>query len=95
MKKTDFTSDTVTIEAPVPRWTDMEKMVSDYDTLERNLRDLRAVLSCICLQQDDRTLNVPFDSLSDMPKGIELEVSVDRVRGNFIFKVITPDTEVK
>jgi SAM-dependent MidA family methyltransferase len=68
----------------------MERMISDYDTLERNLRDLRAVLTCIALQQDDLTLSVPFTALESVPKGTELEVSVDKVHGNFVFKAILP-----
>lgn len=86
MKKTDYT----TVDAPAPRWTDMEKMVSDFDTLERNLRDLRTVLSCIAYQQADHVLSVPFDALKAVPAGSELEVSVDRVHGNFVFRYIAP-----
>jgi hypothetical protein len=82
MKKTTF------IEAPKQRWTDMEAMVTDYDTLERNLKDLRTVLACICHQQDDLRLTVPFDALKAVPKDAQLEVSVDRVHGNYEFKLI-------
>jgi hypothetical protein len=68
----------------------MERMISDYDTLERNLKDLRTVLTCIALQQEDLTLSVPFTALEAIKPGTELEVSVDRVHGNFVFKAILP-----
>jgi len=68
----------------------MERMISDYDTLEKNLRDLRTVLTCIALQQEDLTLSVPFIALEAIKKGTELEVSVDRLHGNFVFKAILP-----
>jgi hypothetical protein len=66
----------------------MERMISDYDTLEKNLRDLRTVLTCIALQQEDLTLSVPFTALEAIKPGTELEVSVDRVHGNFVFRAI-------
>jgi SAM-dependent MidA family methyltransferase len=68
----------------------MERMISDYDTLERHLRDMRTVLTCIALQQEDLTLSVPFTALEEVPKGTELEVSVDRLHKNFVFKAILP-----
>jgi hypothetical protein len=87
MKKTDFT----TVDVPTKRWTDMDKMVSDFDALERNLRDLRTILTLICLQQDDKTLNVPLSALLALPAGTQLEVSVDRIHGNYVFKAIPAD----
>ena len=72
----------------------MERMISDYDTLERHLRDMRIVLTCIALQQDDLTLSVPFTALESVPQGTELEVSVDKVHGNFVFRaILSPATE--
>jgi hypothetical protein len=80
------------IQAPSKRvWPGMERMISDYDTLEKNLRDLRTVLTCIALQQEDLTLSVPFSALESVPKGTELEVSVDRTHGNFVFRAIIND----
>ena len=85
MKKTTF------VEAPKQRWSDMDKMISDYDTLERNLKDLRTVLACICHQQPDLALTVPFDALKAVPHDAQLEVSVDRVHGNYEFKLVLAD----
>jgi hypothetical protein len=78
-------------EAPQQRWNDMQQMISDYDTLERNLKDLRTVLACICHQQEDLRLTVPFDALKAVPHDAQLEVSVDRVHGNYEFKLILAD----
>jgi hypothetical protein len=83
VKKTKF-------DVPVGRWTPVEKMVSDYDALERNLRELRNILAVICMQQDDKTLQVPFEALRNLPPGAELEVSVDNLNQCFDFKVILP-----
>lgn len=72
-------------------WPGMDQMISDYNTLERNLRDLRTVIACICLQQDDKTFSVPFEELKKVPKDAELEVAVDRVHGNYVFTLIGTD----
>jgi hypothetical protein len=85
VKKTKF------VDAPAQRWNDMAAMVSDYDTLERNLKDLRTVLACICHQQEDLRLTVPFDALKAVPHDAQLEVTVDRVHGNYEFKLILAD----
>jgi|SRR5882672_6255513 len=68
-----------------------DKMVNDYASLERNLRELRTILAVICLQQDDKCLTVPFSALSDLPAGVELEVSVDRINSAFQFSLIGAD----
>jgi hypothetical protein len=73
-------------------WPGMDQMISDYDSLEKSLRDLRTVLAVIAWQQDDRTLSVPFVALVDLPAGVELEVSVDRTHGNYVFKAIPPES---
>lgn len=66
----------------------MDQMISDYNTLERNLRDMRTVIACICLQQDDRTFSVPFDELKKVTPEMELEVAVDCVHGNYVFTLV-------
>jgi hypothetical protein len=71
-------------------WPGMDQMISDYDTLERSLRDLRNVLAVIAWQQEDKTLSVPFTALEAMPAGVALEVSIDRVCGNYNFRAIPP-----
>lgn len=73
------------VDAPRRPWVDMDKMVSDYDTLERNLRDLRTVLAAIAWQQDDKTLTVPVAALQAMPAGVELVVAFDRVLDQYVF----------
>jgi hypothetical protein len=72
-------------------WPGMDQMITDYNTLERNLRDMRTVIACICLQQDDKTFSVPFDELKKVPNDAELEVSVDRVHGNYVFTLVGAD----
>lgn len=78
MKKTKFSDEAVSIA---------DKMVNDYASLERNLRELRTILAAICFQQDDKCLTVPFSALQ-LPAGVELEVSVDRHAEAFQFKLI-------
>lgn len=68
-------------------WPGMNQMISDYNSLEQNLRDLRTVLACICMQQDDKTFSVPFSELRKVPSDIQLEVSVDNVHWNYVFKL--------
>lgn len=72
-------------------WPGMDQMISDYNTLERNLRELRTILTCIALQQDDKKLEVPFSAIAEIPAGTELEVSIDRVHENYTFSVILPE----
>lgn len=71
-------------------WPQMKHVVEDMDKIARDLQSIKDILACIAFQQDDKTLQVPFTSLSEMPKGIELEISVDRVHGNYTFKCILP-----
>ena len=68
----------------------MKQVVEDMDKIVRDLQDIKTVLCCIAYQQDDKTLQVPFTSLAEMPKGIELEIGVDRVHGNYVFTCILP-----
>lgn len=68
----------------------MKQVIDDFDKIARDLNDVKTVICCIAFQQDDRTLSVPFSSLAAMPKGIELEISADRVHGNYVFKAILP-----
>lgn len=86
MKKTTFAPGSTQ-----QRWTDMNKMVDDFTALEKNLRDVRTVLSAIAWQQDDKTLTVPVSALQAMPKDIELEVSFDRAHDCYHFAVIHTD----
>lgn len=81
MKKTRFDTEAINIA---------DKMVADYKSLERNLRELRTVLAAICFQQPDKCLTVPFIALQ-LPEGVELEVSVDRVNDAFQFSLIGAD----
>lgn len=69
----------------------MTQVVEDMDRISRDLNDVKTVLCCIAYQQDDKTLQVPFTALSAMPKGIELEIGIDRLHGNYVFKCILPD----
>lgn len=82
MKKTKFSDEAINIT---------DKMVSDYANLERNLRELRTILACICMQQDDKCLTVPFSAMTTLPAGVELEVSVDRVNSAFQFSLVGVD----
>lgn len=68
-----------------------KQVIEDMDKISRDLHDIKTVIACICWQQDDKTLQVPFDALAAMPKGIELEISVDRVHGNYVFACILPN----
>jgi hypothetical protein len=68
----------------------MDKMISDYDTLEKSLRDLRNILAVIAYQQEDKILTVPVSALEEMPKGCTLEVSFDSAHGNYNFKCVLP-----
>jgi hypothetical protein len=87
MKKTTFPTGSTQ-----QRWTDMNKMVSDFNTLEKNLRDLRTVLAAIAWQQDDKTLTVPVSALQTMPPGVELAVTFDRALDQYVFIASLPDT---
>src|ERR1700675_3242665 len=86
MKKTTFPAGSTQ-----QRWTDMNKMVSDCNTLEKNLKDLRTVLAVIAYNQDDHLLTVPVKALQELPKGSELEVSFDSVHGNYNFRLVLSD----
>lgn len=71
-------------------WQDTKAMITDYDTLVRNLNDMRTVLACIAMQQEDMTLQIPFEALRACT-GVTLEVTVDSLYGNFIFKAVLAD----
>lgn len=75
-------------------WPGMDQMISDYNTLERDLRDLKTVFCCIAYQQDDKILHVPATALAEMPKGIELSITFDRTHDNYVFKCILPGVPV-
>lgn len=70
----------------------MKQVIDDFDKIARDLNDIKTVICCVAYQQDDHTLSIPFDALAAMPKGIEMEISVDRVHGNYVFKAILPTT---
>lgn len=69
----------------------MGQVVEDFDKIARDLKDIKTVLCCVAYQQDDKTLQVPFSALAEMPKGIEMEITVDRLHGNYQFRCILPD----
>lgn len=71
-------------------WPNVKQVAEDFEKISRDLHDVKTVLCCIAFQQDDKMLTVPFTALADMPKGIELEIGVDRVHGNYVFKCILP-----
>lgn len=80
------------VDVPSRRvWPGMDQMISDYDKLEKMLRDTRTILACIAWQQPDKVLSVPVSALQEMPAGCELEVSFDRVHDNYNFAVILAD----
>ena len=68
----------------------MKQVVDDMDKIARDLQSSKDVIACICWQQEDRTLSIPFTALAALPKGLELEISVDRTHGNYVFKAIAP-----
>jgi hypothetical protein len=68
----------------------MKQVVEDMDKIARDLQDVKTILACIAYQQDDKCLLVPFDALRALPKGIELEISVDRIHNNYVFKCLLP-----
>jgi hypothetical protein len=71
-------------------WPGMEQMISDYESLEKSIRDMRNVLAVIAYQQEDHILSVPVSALQALPAGCELEVSFDRAHDNYNFKCIVP-----
>ena len=68
----------------------MKQVIDDMDKIARDLQDIKTIIACICWQQDDHKLQVPFDALAALPKGLELEIAVDRVHGNYVFTAIAP-----
>lgn len=83
MKKTQFKNQK-------SQW---ERMVEDYDKLERNLKQLRDVMAVICLQQEDHEVIVAWDEIAKIPRGTELEVSAAAgagAQGFYVFRAITP-----
>lgn len=69
----------------------MEQMITDYESLEKSIRDMRNVLAVIAYQQDDHILTVPVSALRALPSGCELEVSYDAAHEQYNFKVILAD----
>jgi hypothetical protein len=68
----------------------MKQVVEDMDKIARDLQDIKTVLACIAWEQEDHKLQVPFDALANLPKGMELEIAVDRLHGNYVFTAIDP-----
>jgi hypothetical protein len=68
----------------------MRQVVEDMDKIARDLQSVKDILACIAWQQDDHVLQVPFDALAKMPKGLKLEIAVDRVKLNYVFTAIDP-----
>jgi hypothetical protein len=71
----------------------LKAVIDDFDKIAKDLHDVKTVLCCIAYQQDDFTLSVPFEALASMPKGIEIEITADRVHGNYVFRAIVPQSE--
>lgn len=71
----------------------LKVVIDDFEKISRDLHDIKTVICCVAYQQDDHTLSIPFDALAAMPKGIELEISVDREHGNYVFKAIAPQAD--
>lgn len=68
-----------------------QAMVDDFAKLEKQLRDMRSILTLIALKQEDHTLHVPIEELQDLPQGSTLEISYDPVHENYVFKAILAD----
>jgi hypothetical protein len=68
----------------------LKQVIEDMDKIARDLQDIKSILCCIAWQQDDRKLQVPFDALAAMPKGVEMEIGIDRLHGNYVFTAIPP-----
>lgn len=66
----------------------MSDMVSDYNTLENNLRDLRSVLCLIAYQQPDHALHVSLADMQTLPDGSELEISFDAAVRSYVFRYV-------
>lgn len=69
----------------------MRQVIEDMDKIARDLNSIKTVLCCIAYQQDDKSLTVPFSALAEMPAGIEMDITVDRKHGNYVFRCILPD----
>lgn len=82
MKKTDLSKLGLELDEIVSSKT--------YQSLERNLRELRTVIACICAQQEDLTISIPFEAL-EMSAGMQLEARSDRDAGCFVFSIVKPD----
>jgi len=81
-----------TVDVPSRKvWPGMDQMISDYESLEKSIRDMRNVLAVIAYQQEDHILSVPVSALQALPKGSELEVSFDKDFGQYNFRVIMPN----
>ena len=80
MKKTVFAQETASAA-----------MIADFNKLEKQLMDLKAVLACIAWQQEDRTLHVPVSALIEMGKDVQLEISFDRQLDQYAFRASIPD----
>lgn len=82
----------VRIDVPSRKvWPGMTQMISDYEALEKSIRDMRNVLAVIAYQQDDHILTVPVSALRALPAGCELEVSYDAAHENYNFRCIPPE----
>lgn len=80
MKKTVFTKD------------QLAGFAADMTKIERDLRDLKTIFSVLCLQQDDKTLEVPVSALAAVPKGTELMIRFDQATDSYIFKAVVPES---
>jgi hypothetical protein len=69
-------------------------MISDYNSLERNLRDLRSILACIAWQQEDKVLEISVEDLEAMPKDVILDISFNNIRGCYTFRTSRPASPI-
>jgi len=65
-------------------------VVEDMDKIAVTSGHQETVIACICWQQADKTLQVPFSALAEMPQGMELEISVDRSTATTSLSPSTP-----
>jgi hypothetical protein len=71
-------------------WPSLKDTIDDMDKIARDLQDIKSILCCIAWQQTDKKLQVPFSALAEMPLGIEMEIGIDRLHGNYVFTAIPP-----
>lgn len=68
------------------------QVTSDMDRIARDLQSVKDILAAVCFQQDDLSLEISFDSVESVPRESELEITVDRERQQYIFKLVVPQS---